>query len=122
MIYQVPLPQPMPVNLTFQVELDNVTYTLNLFYNDRDGGWYLTIGDASNNPILGCQRCVVNYPIGWKQCYNTSMPPGSIQFQDTSGQGLDPGLNDMGARVTMLYFDAAELYSQLTGGPTNVPG
>lgn len=113
----------MPVNLTFQVELDSVTFTLTLFYNDRDGGWYLTIADPANNPILANQRVVVDYFIGWKQrAYNTAMPAGSIQFIDTTGQGLDPALADLGARVQMVYFDLAELQSQAAGGPTNVPG
>jgi hypothetical protein len=123
-IYTIPLPQPPIYDLTFQVELDQVTYTLTFQWNVRDGGWYLTIADAVGNPILGSQRVVVDFPIGLNQSYNPSMPPGSIQFIDTSGQGLDPALDgsDLGGRVQMLYFDAAEIVSQLTGGPTNVPG
>lgn len=122
MIFQIPLPNPPIYNLTFQVELDGTTYSLTLYWNPRDESWYITIADSSNSPILSCQRCVVAYPIGLNQAYNTSLPPGSLQFQDTSGQGLDPGQTDMGARVILLYFDAAEILSQLSGGPTNVPG
>jgi hypothetical protein len=122
-IYQVPLQNPAPYNWTEQVELDEVTFTLTFYYNDRDGGWYLTIADSANNPILASQRVVVNYPIGWKQRYNVNMPAGSLEFIDTSGQGIDPqSVNDLGTRVQLLYFDAAEIASQLAGGPTNVAG
>lgn len=123
MIYQVPLPNPMPVNLTLQAELDRVTFTLTFYWNDRDSGWYMTIADAQNTPILGSQRVVVNYPIGWRQRYNISMPAGQLQFVDTSGQGLDPqAVSDLGTRVTLSYYDLAEMISEVSGGPSNVSG
>jgi hypothetical protein len=123
MIYQVPLPNPMPVNLTIQAELDQVTFTLTFYWNDRDNAFYLTIADAQNNPILASQKVVVNYLIGWKQRYNTAMPAGQLQFQDTSGQGIDPqAVSDLGTRVILLYYDLAEMVSELSGGPSNVSG
>jgi hypothetical protein len=113
----------MPVNLTLQAELDQVTFTLTFYWNDRDSGWYMTIADAQNTPILGSQRVVVDYPIGWKQLYNIAMPGGLLQFQDTSGQGLDPqSVSDLGTRVILAYYDRAEMASEINGGPSNVSG
>jgi hypothetical protein len=122
-IYQIPLPNPMPVNLTLQAELDQVTFTLTFYWNDRDNGFYLTIADAQNSPILASQRVVVNYWIGWRQRYNGAMPAGLLQFQDTSGQGIDPqSTSDLGTRVILTYYDLAEVISQVNGGPSNVSG
>ena len=122
MILSIPLPTPPVYDLTLQTDLDNVTFTLNIFYNSRDGGWYMDICQQDGTQILSGQRVVVDYLIGWKQGYNPLMPAGSLQWVDTSGQGLDPGQFDIGARVQLIYYDAAELAAQAAGTGVNVSG
>jgi hypothetical protein len=123
MILQIPLPTPPVYDFDLQADLDGVTFTLGVFYNSRDGGWYLNIGAADSTPILAGQRVVVDYPIGWKQtAYNPLMPAGALQWSDTSGQGIDPGQFDIGARVVLLYFDLAEMQAQVAGTGVNVNG
>lgn len=101
-------------NLTFfsaLAPLDGATYTLNLRWNERATAWFINLTDETDQiQLCGDVRVVVNYPL-----YAAStgrQPAGLLVFVDTSGQGLDPGLNDFGgpsARVQLYYITSAEL-------------
>jgi hypothetical protein len=121
-IQKIPLPISPTGGFTIQADLDGVTFTLDIIWNSRDGYWYLSIETPNGTPILAGQKAVVSYPIGWHQYYNPAMPTGNLQWIDTTGQGLDPGYADIGARVLLYYFDAAEVAAQIAGTGTNVPG
>jgi len=121
--FVISLPDDQP-NFSKQVELDGVTYTLLFFWNDQDdsvvdgngnstgGAWYVTIAQADGTPILAGIRVVVNYAVGGRfRNSGIGMPPGILWFEDTSGQELDPGLTDLGVRVTLSYIDAASVAS-----------
>jgi hypothetical protein len=94
-----------------QAPLDGVTYTLSFRWNVRASGWYLDIWDETGTVLyVAGVRVVANYPL----CayFTGRQPPGHLVFVDTSGQGLDPGLSDLGsasARVQLYYLTAAEL-------------
>lgn len=94
-----------------QARLDDVTYTLSVRWNVRAAAWYLDIWDEQGVTLFAAGvRLVVNYPL----CnYLTGrQPPGALVAVDTSGQGIDPGLGDLGgssARVQLYYATAVEL-------------
>lgn len=92
-----------------QVVLEGVTYTLEFRWNVRLGAWFMNIYDADGTTaILVGIRLVANYMLG---AYNVGYggPPGGFAAFDTSGQGLDPGLEELGDRVQLIYYTAAEL-------------
>jgi hypothetical protein len=120
-VFSIALPNDQPIFST-QVELDAVTYTLSFFWNSEDdsvvdgngvstgGAWYISIGQSDGTPIVSGLRVVVNFASGGRFRFKgIGMPPGVLWFEDTSGQGLDPGLTDLGSRVTLSYLDAAEV-------------
>lgn len=116
--YSIALPNDLP-NFSTQVELDGTTYTLAFFWDDQDdsvasdggtGAWYISIAQADGTPILAGIRVVVEWAVGGRFRYTgIGMPPGILWFEDTSGKNQDPGLNDLGSRVTLTYFDAASV-------------
>lgn len=101
------------------VALDGVNYTLQLRWNTRatrtlldgteeEGAWFLTILDEPGNTIIrGDVKLVADWPL-----YRVTAdrePPGLLMAIDTSGQGIDPGFDDIGRRVVIDYITEAEL-------------
>lgn len=93
---------------SFDTTLDGETFTLTFRWNAVDTYWYLSVKDAGGNDILTSRRVVVDWPIGYT-FRNRGMPAGALIFVDTQGEQHDPGLEDLGGRVQLYYFTAAEL-------------
>ena len=109
-MFQIPMPDasdPNRYDFIQQADLDGSTYSLRFRWNGDSGGWYLDILAADKTPILCGSRLVVNFPIG-SRFRDLGLPPGRIFALDTTGQGIDPGEEDLGTRVQVYYFDAAE--------------
>lgn len=89
-----------------QVKLDGVVYTLELRWNRRDSGWYLTVKDEADAVLVASRRLVCDWPIvGLRE--QPPVLPGQLWVYDTSGEQLDPTLEDLGTRVLLLYEEAA---------------
>lgn len=95
--------------------LDGQDYNLTFHYNSRDFSWYLDIADLQRVPILTGIRLVVDWDL-LRRCVDARRPPGILIANDLSGAGLDPGPDDLGTRVELLYFEAAEVAEELALG------
>lgn len=103
----ISLPSGIP-HFDVQAELDGVTYTLELDWNVRLGAWFLRVLDEFASAVLvGDQRLGANFPLALYQTGRS--PPGLLSVVDASGQGLDPGFDDLGRRVQLTYKPLAEL-------------
>lgn len=89
----------------FQCELDGATYSFEFVWNDRDGFWYMEVGDAEENLLAGEIRVVLG-KILLARFKGANYPPGLLICKDTSGQDVDPGLVDLGTRVEIWYYPA----------------
>lgn len=103
---KIPLRSDLP-HFDLQAELDGTVYTLELRWNVRDEAWYLDVLDETSETNLWSAKAVVNFPIG--SHVPDRQPPGALVFVDTSGQNAEAGIHDLGERVQLLYFSAAEL-------------
>lgn len=93
---------------TESMQLDGVTFILDIQWNQVMGAWYVGISDAESNQLVCGRRIVVGTaPFG--KFADPRLPAGLIMPIDTSNQDLDPGLNDLGDRVQLIYITAAEL-------------
>jgi hypothetical protein len=90
---------------TERVELDSVMFELTLTWNTREEVWMLSIADADGVALASGVKVVVDYPL-FRSVSNADMPAGTMMALDTSGAGLDPGLNELGERVLLMYRDA----------------
>lgn len=93
---------------SFKCALEGKTYSFEFLWNDRDGAWYMQIGDAQENLLAGNMRVVLG-KFFTARYRDTNLPPGQFVCQDTSGQDVDPGLEDLGGRVQVLYYDSTEV-------------
>jgi hypothetical protein len=103
----IPLRSDLPY-FDLEVELDGVTYGLELRWNTRAEGWFLTIFNPETEEVIRAGiRVVCDFPL---RSYEADrLPPGALVAVDTSGEATDPGYGDLGDRVQLLYFTAAEL-------------
>jgi hypothetical protein len=90
---------------TEQVELGGVVYRLTFAWNLRDSAWYMSIADVDGVAIVSGIRIVVDYPL-LNSVSNADRPTGLLLAIDTSGAGLDPGLEDLGDRVLLMHEEA----------------
>lgn len=98
------------------VTLDEVSFDFVFRWNNRDDCWYLSIFDptvaeavdGSRIPIIGSIPVLVGWAL-LAQYRMRERPLGDLVAFDTSGQELDPGRRDLGSRVLLIYYTAAEI-------------
>lgn len=103
---EIPIVPDLP-HFDFQVELDAITYTLELRWNERDEAWYLSVLTAEEEPLLLGRKVVVGAPL-WARFRTAGLPPGDVVAVDTQGTDTDPGLEDLGRRVRLIYTPFAD--------------
>ncbi len=93
---------------SFECDLDDVTFQFVFEWNDRDSGWYMSIADVNGVALLSGRRVVLGYPL--TNIYtDRRLPAGTLVAVDTTGSDEEPGLQDLGDRVILMYVEAAEL-------------
>lgn len=90
-----------------QVLLDGREFVVELRWNERAGAWFMAVSDAEGL-ILAGRRVVVDFPL-LSRFASPRLPDGELFAIDTSGAGLDPGRDDLGSRVDLVYVEASEL-------------
>jgi hypothetical protein len=89
------------------IALDGTTYGFDFHWNARMGKWIFDLYDSTLSPILEDLPVYVGqFPLVRFQ--DARLPPGILYFFDTTGQDLDPGQDDFGTRVLMIYADESE--------------
>jgi len=97
--FQIPT-QTDSDNYEFQLSLEGSAYTFIFVWNYRESCWEISIADIAYGIAIRIGVDVLaSIPIIGK-------PPGRLVAGDTSGQGLDPGLEDLGGRVVLLYEES----------------
>lgn len=106
---RLPLDTSFP---TLRVTLDGAEYVLSLAWFQRESKWYLSLADTNGDPIISGVKVVADYPLTVLSRHDARNPPGELMAIDTSGQGLDPFVNDMAGdepRVVLMYTPVDEL-------------
>ena len=104
---RIPL-RPSLAYFTLQVPLEGVNYTLQFVWNLRESSWYMDVLDETGAiMIIGGMRLVADSLLGITR--TGRQPQGAFIALDTTGEGVDPGLDDLGVRVKLLYYTLAEL-------------
>lgn len=95
---------------SFQVQLDGTTYGLEFRWNERAAGWFMSVYDSVGTLLLANRRLVLNWGLLARfKRWQPSLPPGDFVVFDTTQNGVEPGLTDLGTRVLVKYVEAKEL-------------
>lgn len=97
----------------FRTQLEGRTYAFELRWNSRAPAWYLTIKTADGE-VLVATKLVVGIPLT-ARASDRRLFPGELIAVDTSGGQKNPARGDLGNRVQVLYYEAADL-AAVAGG------
>lgn len=110
MIYEIPIDITNAVQdgeVTFEVELDGVVYTMQLSWADCDQSWYMALLLHAGDDVVSIAQGVA---------LATSVPLLlDVQVPDRPAGELmmvgdhDATRTDLGSAVVMRYYDAAEI-------------
>lgn len=89
-------------NQELRVTLGDTEFYMIIKYNVRAELWTLNILDAGKDPIVEGIACRVDYSL-LSRYKDIRLPENKLFLIDTSGEGLDPTLDDMGQRVLLAY-------------------
>jgi hypothetical protein len=106
-VLEVQLPAKNP-HFTVQLELEGVTYGLELRWNTVDEAWYLSVLNGEGVLIIAGRKVVIDFPL-LSRFADARLPPGEFFAVDTSGNHEDATFEDFGTRVKLLYFESTEL-------------
>lgn len=105
-IFEIPLPQTNGAEFSFNTELFGVSYGFRFFFNLRDQSWSIDMLAPDGSPIFQGQRAITGFDL-LAIPTDSRKPPGYLLLIDTAagGAGTEPGINDLGRRVQMVYND-----------------
>lgn len=92
---------------TMATELDGVTYEIELLWVERTPAWYLSLSLEDGTRLLSSRRLVLGAFIT-RRFKDPRLPKGDFYLYDTTGQDIEAGLYDLGARVLLLYTEGAD--------------
>jgi hypothetical protein len=96
----------------FEIDLDSVTYQIEFRWNDRAAAWFMEIRDVNGVQLLSGRRVVLGYPL-LARFRDPRLPAGDIYAVDLTGSEVEPGVNDLGGRVSLLYYPRGDMPSNL---------
>ena len=92
-----------------RIQLDGEYYTSRFRWNPRAERWYLDLLSGDGDPIVNGIALVVGVPLTMHLRTLTGMPPGAFVCVDTDKLGNDPGFDELGVRVKLVYLTADEV-------------
>ena len=85
-------------------------YVFDFRWSQRESKWYLDLRDATGALLAGCIKLVVNWPLlDAIRGARPEMPPGELMLIDSRLAPADPGLDELGDVVELVYLDPDEL-------------
>jgi len=99
--------------------LEGRDFILRFLWNQREGTWFFSLFDSQEDPIVEGVKVVVGFPL-LRLVTDDRKPPGVLLAVDTTAPvpdraegekvlALDPGIDELGERVLLLYFPTDEL-------------
>lgn len=93
----------------FSIELDQVTYGFEFRWNEREGCWYCTLRDGEGNALVSGRKVVLGSMFRASRGTEGVMQAADVYVLDANDTDLDPGLEDLGKRVVLVYATDAEM-------------
>ncbi len=98
---------PNSARFVFNMDLSEQTYRFRFDWNDREESWYMSVFDIDDTPRLLGKRVALTGDLFYPHV--TGVPPGTLLAYDTSLQFATPGVDELGNRVVLLYFEPGEI-------------
>lgn len=106
-VSEIALPQSGGQNFFIRPSLSGTEFVIEFIFNDRyapDGSWTVNVYDAGRDPIATGLNAVADWSL-LSRCSDPRKPVGRLYLTDITGRGQNPGRNDLGVRIRLVYDD-----------------
>ena len=97
---------------SFRVQLDGVDYVIDLFWNQRQHSWKITLRDSDGEAIKANDLLSPSFPL-FITLDDDRKPDGELILIDNFAGPYeplkDPCLDDLATRYSLVYIEAVEL-------------
>jgi hypothetical protein len=100
--------EPSIPNYRFGTTIDSTPYILDVRWNARSNAWFLDVFEVDEVPIFRGAKIVLGTYLG-RRANHPLVRRGVLLAVDTSGAGLDAGLDDLGTRVQVRWYPQSEI-------------
>ena len=109
---RIPITPGVP-NFRQRTTLDGREYVFDFRWSQREAKWYLDLRDAQGELLAGSIKLVVSWPLlDSIRGQRSAMPPGELMLIDGRQTPADPGLDELGDEVQLVYLDTDELVAR----------
>lgn len=99
---------PSDPHYFFETTLNDVPYTFDVRWNDRDRAWYFDMFDKDDFPIVRGVKIVLGTYLG-RRSPHEFFATNALVPVDMSSLNQDPGFDDLGTRVLVIHYTSTEL-------------
>lgn len=99
--------EPSVTPQRFATVLEDRTFLFDFRWNARAAAWFMDILTEDEVAVRTSIKVVLGM-LGWRTT-STDFPPGVLRAYDTTGEGREAGLDDLGTRVVVAYYTPDEI-------------
>lgn len=103
----ITIPVSTDVHFSQVTALSGRDFIFTFAWNAREGAWYFDLADQDGVLIATSRKIVVDWPL-ITRCADARRPVGTLWALDTTGAGIDPGRDDFGTRVQLIYVEPGD--------------
>lgn len=111
-VHLIPIDPSQP-DVTFDMVLESVHYTMHVYWNNREVAWMFDLLDTTGTHIADGLKITLGCYIG-RHVPAAPFTLGAFIAVDTSGDERDAGIDDLGTRVRLFYVPSADLITVLS--------
>ena len=102
-LFEVPIPDAANGPFEIEVELDEITYTIDFKYNNRESRWYIDVLLQSGERLVSGAKVVTNFPLLRYFGLDRRHPLGDLIAADFRTPDAPPNLAELGEEVPVNY-------------------
>lgn len=88
-------------NYILACAIDDAQYNFDVRWNSRDEAWYFDMYEDDDTPVVLNVKVVCGVQLG-RRSQHRFFDDHMLTAIDTSGQGVDPGYDDLNSRVVLV--------------------
>lgn len=104
-IIEIPLDESL-IAYKFRIDLDGITYTLDLDFNSRSQRWRLSIKDDTEVDIVTGIVLLPKLDLLKYHRYNKALPQGILALFNLEDENTPPIQGELGSKSILLYEEA----------------
>lgn len=106
--------QPSLGAFNFTASIDDVQYRFTFRWNSTEAAWFMDVAEFDGTAILNGVKIVCGVYLG-RHSNHPLLLNGVFVARSNAPVHRDPGFDDLGVTVQLLYFNRADYIAELLG-------